>query len=70
VLIQDAGREVQKIAVQEGQGHWSDVKYPNYAVKGTAIEEVYGRSLGRMRSLKARIDRKNVMGLQGVGFLI
>ncbi|KAF7783383.1 CAZyme family AA7 [Agaricus bisporus var. burnettii] len=69
-LIKDAGTELQKAVVQEGQGHWDDVKYPNYAVKGTAVEEVYGKSLDRMRALKARIDRKDVMGLQGEGFLI
>jgi hypothetical protein len=69
-LINEAGTEVQKVVVQEGQGRWSDVKYPNYAVKGTTVEEVYGESLGRMRALKARIDQKDVMGLQGEGFLI
>jgi hypothetical protein len=69
-LIKDAGTEVQKVVVEEGQGRWDDAKYSNYAVKGTTVEEVFGESLGRMRDLKAKVDQKDIMGLQMEGFLI
>lgn len=61
---------MQTVVVEEGQGRWDDVKYSNYAVKGTTVEEVFGESLKKMRDLKKRIDSKNVMGLQKEGFLI
>ncbi|XP_006453769.1 hypothetical protein AGABI2DRAFT_181818 [Agaricus bisporus var. bisporus H97] len=68
--IKDVGTELQTVVVEEGQGRWDDVKYSNYAVKGTTVEEVFGESLDKMRDLKKRIDPKNVMGLQKEGFLI
>lgn len=61
---------MQKVVVEEGQGRWDDAKYSNYAVKGTTVEEVFGESLGRMRDLKAKVDQKDIMGLQMEGFLI
>jgi hypothetical protein len=61
---------VQKVVVEEGQGRWDDVKYSNYAVKGTTVEEVFGESLEKMRDIKAMVDEKDVMGLQMEGFLI
>lgn len=69
-LIMEAGKEVQRTVVEEGEGKWNDTRYSNYAVKGVSVEEVFGESLDRMRKIKAEIDPKNIMGLQEEGFLI
>ena len=40
-------------------------KYPNYAISGTPLEEMYGQNIERLKKTKARIDPKNIMGHAG-----
>jgi hypothetical protein len=59
-----------RVAMDEGQkGIDSAPPYPNYAIFDTPLERMYGGNLDRMRSVKARVDPGNVMGLTG-GFKI
>lgn len=44
----------------------SDVtRYPNYAVYDTPLEALFGDNLGKLKSLKNRVDPDNIMGLAG-----
>ena len=40
-------------------------KYPNYAITGTPLEEMYGANVPKLRALKILVDPTNVMGLAG-----
>ncbi|KAH9475869.1 putative FAD-linked oxidoreductase [Psilocybe cubensis] len=57
---------IRNAAVAQGQ---TDVLrspvYPNYALAGTPLKEMYGDNLPALRVLKARVDPDNVMGLTG-----
>ncbi|KAK7448813.1 hypothetical protein VKT23_013543 [Stygiomarasmius scandens] len=58
--------QIQRVAIQEGQqGIDTAPPYTNYALFDTSAELIYGDSLPLMRSVKARIDPDNVMGLAG-----
>lgn len=39
--------------------------YPNYAMVGTPLSDIYGDNLRELKRLKARVDPNNVMGLAG-----
>ncbi|PFH46243.1 hypothetical protein AMATHDRAFT_155816 [Amanita thiersii Skay4041] len=39
--------------------------YPNYAIAGTTLENMYGGNVDRLKALKRRVDPNNVMGLAG-----
>jgi len=60
--ISDAIRDV---AVADGQNVSHAAKYPNYALFGTPLEDMYGGNAGRLRKIKAAIDPEDVMGLTG-----
>ncbi|PPQ88209.1 hypothetical protein CVT25_005174 [Psilocybe cyanescens] len=57
---------IRNVAVAQGQ---KDVLrspvYPNYALAGTPLKDMFGDNLPALRALKARVDPGNVMGLTG-----
>lgn len=57
---------IRNVAVAQGQ---KDVLrspvYPNYALAGTPLKDMFGDNLPALRALKARVDPDNVMGLTG-----
>ncbi|KAF8968756.1 hypothetical protein BDZ97DRAFT_1915822 [Flammula alnicola] len=58
--------QIRKAALAEGQTQLVHApNYPNYAVAGTPLEDMYGVNLPALRALKARVDPNNVMGLAG-----
>ncbi|KAF9257696.1 FAD-binding domain-containing protein [Marasmius fiardii PR-910] len=58
---------LQQFASKEGL--LASAKYPNYAIFGTDVKELYGSNLKRLRDVKRRVDPKNIMGLTG-GFKV
>lgn len=66
--IKEVADEVEQVAIREGQSKKGDIKYPNYAVSGTPVEEMYGENLERLRRIRRGVDPRDVMQLQG-GFL-
>lgn len=53
-------------AVAKGEGILAtSAKYPNYAIAGTPLQELYGHHVGRLRAIKGNVDPKNIMGLAG-----
>ncbi|KAG9308233.1 FAD-binding domain-containing protein [Chiua virens] len=55
--------------IEDGQSDVPSVVYPNYAIFGTPVANLYGENLPRLRAIKAVVDPENVMGLAG-GFKI
>ncbi|KAF8970541.1 hypothetical protein BDZ97DRAFT_1694265 [Flammula alnicola] len=57
---------IRKAALAEGQTQLVHApNYPNYAVAGTPLVDMYGVNLPALQVLKARVDPENVMGLAG-----
>ncbi|KAF9474837.1 FAD-binding domain-containing protein [Pholiota conissans] len=57
---------IHNAAIAQGQtGLTRSPIYPNYAVSGTPLADMYGSNLPALRALKARVDPENVMGLAG-----
>ncbi|TFK35825.1 FAD-binding domain-containing protein [Crucibulum laeve] len=57
---------IRAAAISQGQLDIAKTPlYPNYAIFDTPLKDIYGSNLPRLRSIKARIDPRNVMGLAG-----
>ena len=56
---------VHAAALADGQDVSHAAKYPNYALFGTPLENMYGGNLARLRKIRAAIDPEDVMGLTG-----
>ena len=54
---------IRDAALADGQSHAA--KYPNYALFGTPLEDMYGGNVERLCKIKAAIDPEDVMGLTG-----
>lgn len=54
---------LQNIAVAENI--LGKAKYNNYALFGTAIQDLYGINTNRLRQIKSKVDPSNIMGLAG-----
>jgi hypothetical protein len=54
---------IRDVALADGQN--VSAKYPNYALFGTPLEDMYGRNVERLRKIRAAIDPEDVMGLTG-----
>lgn len=56
---------IQAVAIEEGQSSLDDLRYPNYALGDTPLEQMYGENVARLRRLKKGVDPRNVMGQAG-----
>ncbi|KJA17158.1 hypothetical protein HYPSUDRAFT_70899 [Hypholoma sublateritium FD-334 SS-4] len=57
---------IREAAIGEGQSELVDAPiYPNYAISGTPLADMYGGNVPALQALKRRIDPQNVMGLAG-----
>ena len=56
---------IRDAALADGQNVSHAAKYPNYALFGTPLEDMYGRNVERLRKIRAAIDPDDVMGLTG-----
>lgn len=52
-------------AIEEGQDVANVALYPNVAVYGTPLEDMYGSNLERLRKIRAVYDPTRVMDLAG-----
>lgn len=61
-----SSEHIVKAAIAEGQTQLTRApNYPNYAIAGTVLQDMYGDNLPVLRRLKARVDPFDVMGLAG-----
>jgi hypothetical protein len=56
---------IRDVALADGQNVSDAAKYPNYALFGTPLEDMYGGNVERLRKIRAAIDPGDVMGLTG-----
>ncbi|KAJ8496445.1 hypothetical protein ONZ45_g12439 [Pleurotus djamor] len=64
--IKLSAQRLTNLAIAEGQSLLPNApKYPNYAITGTPLSEMYGANVPTLQTLKASIDPTNVMGLAG-----
>ena len=56
---------VRAAAVADGQNVLHAAIYPNHALFGTPLEDIYGGNVKRLHKIRKMIDPKDVMGLAG-----
>ena len=56
---------IHAAALADGQDVSHAAKYPNYALFGTPLEDMYGGNVERLRKIRAAIDPNDVMSLTG-----
>ena len=56
---------IRAAALADGQNVSHAAKYPNYALFGTPLEDMYGGNVERLREIRAAVDPEDVMGLTG-----
>ena len=56
---------IQAAALADGQNVSHAAIYPNYALFGTPLEDMYGGNVERLRQIRAAIDPEDVMGFAG-----
>jgi Berberine and berberine like len=56
---------IHAVALADGQNVSHAAIYPNNALFGTPLEDMYGRNVERLRQIRAAIDPEDVMGLTG-----
>lgn len=61
--IKTSAAKITALARQQGQNLDDLYLYPNYAVAGTPLSELYGPNLGRLQAIKKANDPQDVMGL-------
>ena len=55
---------IRDVALADGQNVYA-AKYPNYALFGTPLEDMYGGNVERLHNIRAVIDPEDVMSLAG-----
>ena len=63
-ILQSAMR-IRDVAIEDGQDITNAPLYPNYAIFGTPLKDMYGANVDKLHMLKRRVDPDNVMGLAG-----
>ncbi|KAF8329203.1 hypothetical protein F5887DRAFT_1184312 [Amanita rubescens] len=61
----DSADCIRDAAIAEGQDIANVPLYPNYAIFGTPLGDMYGDNVGRLKSLRETIDPLDVMCLAG-----
>ena len=56
---------IRTTALADGQNVSDAAVYPNYALYGTPLKNMYGGNVERLRKIRVAIDPENVMGLAG-----
>jgi hypothetical protein len=64
-ILRNISDTVHEVALADGQNISSAAKYPNYALFGTPLENMYGGNLDRLRQIRKDVDPEDVMGLTG-----
>ena len=56
---------IQAAALADRQDATYAAKYPNYALFGTSLEDVYAGNVERLHKIRAAVHPEDVMGLAG-----
>ena len=63
--LRNISTTIHAVALADGQNVSHADVYPNYALFGTPLEDMYGGNVERLRKIRAAIDPEDVMGLAG-----
>ena len=63
--LRNISTTIHAAALADGQNVSHAAVYPNYALFGTPLEDMYGGNVERLRKIRAAIDPEDVMGLAG-----
>ena len=63
--IRRSAERIRDVAIQDGQEITHAPLYPNYAIFGTSLRDMYGANVDKLRTLRKRVDPHNVMELTG-----
>ncbi|KAF8479493.1 FAD-binding domain-containing protein [Russula ochroleuca] len=63
--LRNISNSIRAAALADGQDVSRAALYPNYAIFGTPLEDIYGGNVERLRKIRAKIDPKDVLGLAG-----
>ena len=63
--LRNISNTIRAVALADGQNVSHAAIYPNYALFGTPLEDMYGGNVERLRQIRAAIDPEDVMGLAG-----
>ena len=63
--LRNISTTIHAAALADGQNVSHAAVYPNYALFGTPLEDMYGGNVERFRKIRAVIDPEDVMGLAG-----
>jgi hypothetical protein len=64
-VLRNISTTIHAVALADGQNVSHAAVYPNYALFGTPLEDMYGGNVERLRKIRAAIDPEDVMGLAG-----
>jgi hypothetical protein len=56
---------IHAAALADGQDVSQAAKYPNYALFGTSLEDMYAGNVERLHKIRVAVDPMDVMGLTG-----
>ena len=63
--IRQSAVRIRDVAIGDGQDIIDAPLYPNYAIFGTPLKDMYGANVDKLHRLKRRVDPDGVMGLTG-----
>jgi hypothetical protein len=64
-VLRNISDTIRDVAIADGQNVLHAAKYPNYALFGTPLEDMYGGNVERLHEIRVAIDPEDVMGLSG-----
>ena len=65
LALRQISNTIRAAALADGQDVLNAALYPNYALFGTPLEDMYGGNVERLRQIRAAIDPEYVMNLAG-----
>ena len=63
--LRQISNTIRAVATADGQDVLDAALYPNYALFGTSLNDMYGGNVERLRQIRAEIDPEYVMNLAG-----
>jgi Berberine and berberine like len=63
--LRNISTTIHAAALADGQNVSHAAVYPNYALFGTPLEDMYGENVERLRKIRAAIDPEDLMGRTG-----